>query len=260
MNVAHDAESTNSGAELPVVFIAGATGFLGSILLSNLVELGFEVHGLTRRKDSRRKQNDGLFTHREMVLINCMGITPGSAHYTSDEYDEANVKSLNLIFDRYGTQIKKFVHCSTWLTELSEKDDYAYSKAKAEKLVTEASALYAFDKVILRLPTIWSKKRYKQPSLLYDLFCFGGAISEFQPKNSGAKVQIGTEEFFVKSVVESILSNSRIDKSIGNEKWQGTVKDLIADLSEFTDENQPGHVISRFSEILKHWKVVTGNL
>jgi hypothetical protein len=260
MNVAHDAQSTNSAAELPVVFIAGATGFLGSILLSNLVDLGFEVHGLTRQKDFSREQKDRSFTHRDMVLINCMGITPGSAHYTSDEYDEGNVKPLNLIFDRYGTQIKKFVHCSTWLTELSEKDDYAYSKAKAEKLVTEASADYGFDKVILRLPTIWSKKKYKHPSLLYDLFCFEGAISEFQPKNSGAKVEIGTEEFFVKSVVESILSNSGLDKSIDNEKWQGTVEDLIANLSQFTDENQCGHVISRFSQILKHWKVVTGNL
>jgi UDP-glucose 4-epimerase len=257
MNLSHVKESTQLGGQFPRILLTGATGFLGSILLINLEKLGFEIYSIPRLDEFSIGQTNAVPSGRDLVLINCMGVTSGEKSYTVEQYMQGNVNSLHLVFDQLGTQIKKFVHCSTWLTEGNEESDYTVSKIQAEEVVTEAARSYGFEVVILRLPTIWSKKKYKKTSLIHDLFKFEFAFSEFEPKNRNAEIHIGTEEFFVGCVMNSILSKFSSDWSRNSEVWHGTVGLLIEELSLYESQggNHNNHVIEKLSQIIKHWRM-----
>lgn len=256
MNLSHIKESTQLGGQFPRILLTGATGFLGSILLINLEKLGFEVYSIPRLDEFPVSQTNSVPSGRDLVLINCMGVTSGEKPYTALQYMQGNVNSLHLVFNQFGTQIKKFVHCSTWLTEGTKESDYTVSKIKAEEVVKEAARYYGFEVVNLRLPTIWSNKKYKKNSLIHDLFKFAFAFSEFEPKNRNAEIHIGTEEFFVDCVMNSIFSKFSLDLSWNSEVWHGTVGHLIQELSLYESQggNHNNHVIEKLSQIIKHWR------
>lgn len=238
--------------------LAGATGFLGSILLSNLEELGLAVNCLPRIPDSGKDRNQYIQSDREIIFVNCIGVTPGESPKTVEEYETSNVRPLNRIFDTYGDKIKKFVHCSTWLTEEGEKNAYISSKISAENLVNKATEFYGFESAVLNLPTIWSKKKYKNPSLLHDLYSSNIAISKFQPKSPHSKVKIGTEEFFINAVLESVSSELRLEGLASTETWEGKTNELILGLglTQSLDAAHTNHTLYKLLQIINFWKSV----
>ena len=238
--------------------LAGATGFLGSILLSNLEELGLAVNCLPRIPDSGKDRNQYIQSDREIIFVNCIGVTPGESPKTVEEYEMSNVRPLNRIFDTYGDKIKKFVHCSTWLTEEGEKNAYISSKISAENLVNKATEFYGFESAVLNLPTIWSKKKYKNPSLLHDLYSSNIAISKFQPKSPHSKVKIGTEEFFINAVLESVSSELRLEGLASTETWEGKTNELILGLglTQSLDAAHTNHTLYKLLQIINFWKSV----
>ena len=238
--------------------LAGATGFLGSILLSNLEELGLAVNCLPRIPDSGKDRNQYIQSDREIIFVNCIGVTPGESPKTVEEYETSNVRPLNRIFDTYGDKIKKFVHCSTWLTEEGEKNAYISSKISAENLVNKATEFYGFESAVLNLPTIWSKKKYKNPSLLHDLYSSNIAISKFQPKSPHSKVKIGTEEFFINAVLESVSSELRLEGLASTETWEGKTNELILGLglTQSLDAAHTNHTLYKLLQVINFWKSV----
>ena len=258
MKMTHSNDSSNPKGEFPRIMLAGATGFLGSILLSNLEELGLAVNCLPRIPDSGKDHNQDIQSDREIIFVNCIGVTPGESPKTVEEYEMSNVRPLNRIFDIYGDKIKKFVHCSTWLTEEGEKNAYVSSKISAENLVNKATEFYGFESAVLNLPTIWSKKKYKNPSLLHDLCSSNIAITKFQPKNPHSKVKIGTEEFFINAVLESLSSELRSEGLASTETWEGKTNDLILGLAltQSLDAAHTNHTLYKLSQIINFWKSV----
>ena len=258
MKMTHSDDSSNPEGEFPRIVLAGATGFLGSILLANLEELGLAVNCLPRIPDSGKDHNQYTQSDREIVFVNCIGVTPGESPKTVEEYEMSNVRPLNRIFDIYGDKIKKFVHGSTWLIGEGEKNAYVSSKISAENLVNKAAEFYGFESAVLNLPTIWSKKKYKNPSLLHDICSSNLAISEFQPKNPHSKVKIGTEEFFINAVLESLSLEFRLDGLASTETWEGKTNDLISDLalSQSLDAAHTNHTLYKLSQIINFWKSV----
>jgi nucleoside-diphosphate-sugar epimerase len=258
MKMTHSDDSSNPKGEFPRIVLAGATGFLGSIVLANLEELELAVNCLPRIPDSGKDHNQYTQSDREIVFVNCIGVTPGESPKTVEEYEMSNVRPLNRIFDIYGDKIKKFVHCSTWLTEEGEKNAYVSSKISAENLVNKAAEFYGFESAVLNLPTIWSKKKYKNSSLLHDICSSNLAISEFQPKNPHSKVKIGTEEFFIDAVLESLSSEFRLDGLASTETWEGKTNDLISNLAltQSLDAAHTNHTLHKLSQIINFWKSV----
>jgi nucleoside-diphosphate-sugar epimerase len=258
MKMTHSNDSSNPKGEFPRIMLAGATGFLGSILLSNLEELGLAVNCLPRIPDSGKDRNQYIQSDREIIFVNCIGVTPGESPKTVEEYETSNVRPLNRIFDTYGDKIKKFVHCSTWLTEEGEKNAYISSKISAENLVNKATEFYGFESAVLNLPTIWSKKKYKNPSLLHDLYSSNIAISKFQPKSPHSKVKIGTEEFFINAVLESVSSELRLEGLASTETWEGKTNELILGLglTQSLDAAHTNHTLYKLLQIINFWKSV----
>jgi hypothetical protein len=255
--ISHIEKCTQSKGQLPRVLLAGSTGFLGSILIAHLEQFGFEVIKIPRLGKIQEHKFQDPNNNRDLVLVNCIGITPGEKLYTREHYAESNVDALRLLIDEFGTQIRRFIHCSTWLTEANDKSNYVYSKIQAEQLVSKAAEEYGFESKILRLPTIWSKNKYKQSSLLHDLLKIQLNYASFEPKNKDAEIQIGTEDFFVGSVLSSILESAFRDDYWESETWHGTVVQLIEELSlcDSLLENQSHGAIKKLCQVLDHWKV-----
>lgn len=257
MMLSHIQKSTHSQGQLPRVLLAGSTGFLGSILLAHLEHFGFDVISIPRFGKIQDDKLPDRTNNRDLVLVNCIGITPGEKLYTRENYKESNVDALKLLIDEFGTEVRKFIHCSTWLTEANGKSNYVSSKIQAEQVVSEAAEKYGFEFKILRLPTIWSMDKYKQSSLLHDLLKIEMNYDSFVPKNKNAEIQIGTEDFFVGSVVSGILESEFKDEYWESETWRGTVVQLI-DALRLCDsqlQNQSDGAIKKLCQILDHWKV-----
>lgn len=250
-------KSTQSQGQLPRILLAGSSGFLGSILIARLEQFGFEVIKIPRLGKIQEDKFRELSTNRDLVLINCIGITPGEKLYTREHYIESNVNALKHLIDDFGAHVRKFIHCSTWLTEASDASNYVSSKIQAEQVVSNAAREQGFESRLLRLPTIWSKNRYKQSSLLHDLLKIELNYASFDPKNKDAEIQVGTEDFFVGSVLSSILESDFKDESWAHETWRGTVVQLIEELSlcDSLLQNQSDSVIKKLCEVLDHWKV-----
>lgn len=160
------------------VLVTGATGFLGRNLTPKLLQQGYEVVALVRKssnteglpKEIQTREADLLDIRSLVQVVQDIDVVVHFAayfdFYPSDEklMFEVNVEgTTNLMKACVGTQVERFIYCSTTETmgairfppasedtELKPDFSYGESKVLAEKAIREITSQSALAHVIIR--------------------------------------------------------------------------------------------------------------
>lgn len=144
-----------------VVALTGATGFVGSAALGRLVEAGWQVRALTRRRQPERAGVvwiEGALDRPESLGELCKG-TDAVLHIAGvvnapdpAGFDAGNVAgTASLLAAAEAAGVRRFVHVSSLSAREPQLSAYGASKARAEALVA-ASPL---DWAIVRPPGVY---------------------------------------------------------------------------------------------------------
>ncbi|GHF25255.1 short-chain dehydrogenase [Kordiimonas sediminis] len=152
--------SENTGQ---TVALTGATGFLGSQLITSLVKAGLSVRALTRRPQADRENvywvkgdlddKDALLELCEGAdcIIHCAGVTKALSR---DAFFDCNVKGTkNLLQAAKSKKPTRFILVSSLAAREPQLSHYAASKAAAEMAVS--SGHWPFRWAIVRPPAIY---------------------------------------------------------------------------------------------------------
>lgn len=166
------------------IFLTGATGFIGSHLLEELIVKNYNINCLVRkRSNALPKEVEQINIHKfcespknhiksndVRTFIHVAGLTPSKTKGLSpDDYYEANVElTKKLANAAVKLGVRRFIFISSIgvcgaetkvaFTENSKPkpiDDYSKSKLKAEKLLEEISASTNMEVVIVRPPLVY---------------------------------------------------------------------------------------------------------
>jgi nucleoside-diphosphate-sugar epimerase len=131
-----------------LVAVTGATGFIGQRLVSSLVDAGWRVKAITRKKKAKTDSIDwihgdldNLSALTDLVedvsaVIHCAGTVRGSSF---DTFSRTNVTGTEKLLDAVTRQKHppRFLFISSLAARQSELSWYAKSKKQAERLVID---------------------------------------------------------------------------------------------------------------------------
>lgn len=216
--------------------MTGARGFIGSHLTEALLQSGFQVRCLLRKKSGADKWLDGLkveildgdITKPESLVEAVKGVdyvfhlAGATKAYRKEDFDKINYEGTKNLLDairRFNPGIRRFVHVSSLAVvgpslngkPLSEDapllpvSNYGRSKLKAENAVIEY--LHEFPVSIIRPPAVYGPRDKD----LFELFKYA---------QRGRRVEIvgGTERLsliYVKDLVNGILLAAEQDAAVG---------------------------------------------
>lgn len=182
------------------IFITGATGFLGSSLVKQLVKNGYNVSILKRKKSNltRLKDVENLITSfiiEEIDINACFEkIKPNIVIHCATNYGKNNAEPLQILESNLILPLKLLDACKTYNVQCFINTDTAL-----EKNVSNYSL---------------SKKQFRDWLIKYskDLICVNIILEHFYgPYDDKTK--------FVSHVVDKLLSNSQeIDLTLGEQK------------------------------------------
>lgn len=145
------------------VAVTGGTGFIGAVLIDQLLEQGFAVRALAR--DARRLKRAAEIEVVEGDLENCSALDAlaagaeaflhlaGETHArTEQDYARINVAGAERAAAAAAKAGARFVHASSLSARQPQTSPYARSKSESENAVARATA-GAF--IALRLPAIY---------------------------------------------------------------------------------------------------------
>ena len=254
-------------------FVTGATGFIGSHLVSRLVAKGWRVRVLVRKSSSGRsliKKNIevvvGDLTDQQAVqtgisnadvIFNVAAALP--YHRASVQtYWATNVEGVKNILEACkGKTIKRIIHISTVgiygsttkkgadeRTKPNPTDVYAQTKLHAEKLITEYSAQFKLPTTIIR-PTIGYGPGDTRPVFL----------SLFKFIRRGLFIPIGRgDNFFhtiyIDNLIDALLLVVQKKEAIGEDFIIGddpcpTFKTVIREIAHVQEATIPSAYIPR---------------
>lgn len=173
------------------VCVTGATGFIGSKLISTLLKENFDVCGVVRSSSTVHMEDveyfkvEGInaYTKWDVVLknIDCIVHCAGRAHITNPEeknadgiYDEVNFHgSVNLMKQGIELGVSSFIYLSSVKavgeytmpgnifnssTTCMPEDAYGRSKLKAEQALSLLAKSSSIKLIIIRLPLVYGPK------------------------------------------------------------------------------------------------------
>ncbi len=144
-----------------IVAVTGATGFVGSIVLQQLQDMGYGIRALTRKEREpvigvewiEGALDNQILLERLCDGADCLIHIAGVVNAANKAgFETGNVDGTAAIIKAAKSQnIKRFIHISSLSAREPQLSNYGASKAKAEKLVG-ASML---DWTIIRPPAIY---------------------------------------------------------------------------------------------------------
>jgi dihydroflavonol-4-reductase len=221
---------------MPIAFITGATGFVGSHLVDLLLENGFKVKCLARTTSNMRWLKDKNVEIIDGSLNNLDSLKMGVADVdyvfhlagvlfgrNPESFTQGNIQGTKNLLEavkQVNPKLKRFLHCSSQtvagpainlesvIDETMEPNPltwYGKSKLEAEKLVNNYAQFFPI--TIVRPGAVYGPRDY--------------AIFEvFKTSLSGFNLAIGSKEKFVSFIyiddlVAGIIQAAQSDKTIG---------------------------------------------
>jgi len=173
------------------ICVTGATGFIGSALISSLLKENFDVCSIVRSTSEVQAENidcikvDGINSDTQWVdalkNVDCVVHCAGRAHVTNPQeknadkiYDEINLYgSVNLMKSAINSGVSSFIYLSSvkavgeytlpggafnLATRCMPKDAYGRSKLKAENALLALAKSANLKLIIIRLPLVYGPK------------------------------------------------------------------------------------------------------
>lgn len=161
------------------VLITGSTGFIGSHILENFIELGYEVVGVSRSEKNHLTVTKNISDITDWsdvldgveIIIHCAAAVHkmNSSKQVLEDYEKLNVQgTLNLANQAKGS-VKRFIFLSTVKVHgeesfsnkffaddiLNPADPYSESKLKAENGLKKIAESSKMELVIIRPPLVY---------------------------------------------------------------------------------------------------------
>ncbi len=200
------------------IALTGATGFVGSHLLDELVSRGYDVNALTRRSQPTRSNVNwisGDFDDQEAldellkdvrVVINVAGLVKANS---KDAFANANTRSVEKLLracDRADKSLQ-FIHISTLAAREENISNYADSKYNGEKALTQT--IDTVNWTILRPPAVYGPTD-KETLKIFKLLKWRIALIPTNPDHRVSWIHVSD----LASAIISLIDNERYSGKI----------------------------------------------
>ena len=158
---------------MDTILVTGATGFIGSHLISSLIELGFDVRAYSRQTfrpgttaitcQTKWIQGELDDWHRldaacngVDAVVHCAGIADSDANELETLLRSNSDGTKNVFLAAANSQVKKFLYMSTVHASAPAASYYSQSKSEAELfLCSDEAVKYPIQRFILRLGNVY---------------------------------------------------------------------------------------------------------
>lgn len=248
------------------IFVIGSSGYISSLIVG-ILKTEFHVDPrVIKSKDAPSVLRREL--PNKAIVFNATGVTHCPPEFYGQEqqvfFNDSNVYYLQEVLGEISLHNAKFIHISSSLVE--ESDLLAQSPYLKSKLAAEEYLLRCFennrDKLqIIRLPSIWSKKRLKKNSLLSFLIENQNSCKIEGLSNPHRICHISTDKY-IRVALESALN--RVDFEILQNKNE-VLKTTANQLAEFLcldscqacktvmDKETENHLLESLFDVYKYW-------
>ena len=237
------------------ILVTGATGFIGSHLLEELEQQGYNFIGTSLRKEGRKCVKISLEkdTDWSQILknIDCVIHLAGLAHgnYSDNKFNEINFEgSSKLVKQCVKNNVKKFIYLSSvsvmgnYKNRYSLKDiprpssSYGVSKLKSENIIQDLCKSSQMNYIIIRPPLVYGKNA---PGNFGNLVKF---INNFYVIPFGSLINpisilsISNLISFIIFCINEKKTDNRV--FIISDKKELTVKDIIKKIAESIEKKR----------------------
>ena len=242
-----------------MVAIAGHSGYIGKIVINDLVNKGIRFYKIPSFRDLSSEEIDKDTPAGKVVLINCAGSTLRQDQDRSHDVYVNNLGSIEKLILAYANRLHSLLHMSTThLNSLEHDNEYTMAKNDCERFLNHSASNFSFQGVSLRLPTIWSNKYLKENSLLDDIVSVDIEKTISLIRSPNAIVHIASENsigiqvgHFLKGQINE-LGYSELNS------WKGKVSQLIELLK--ADDVAISSIEKELKLIYKNWQLRKFNL
>jgi len=202
-----------NSSNLPIIqqpiILAGGRGYLGSIIRDHLTQNNQEFSLLTGELEVARRSSTFGNLH-DIVLINCIGNTGNSpqASIEQDFFENKNVKTVTDLVELFAGRISNFIQISSTSIASDATTPYAKSKLEADYVLSQLSRDSGFQLNTLICPSIWSRRKLKEGSLLETLSKSKLKSDFTELRNPFSEISVCSDRTFLK-LLDKAISNDR---------------------------------------------------
>ena len=254
----HERNDTSTHADTSVVAIAGHTGFIGQIVVSELNKAGINYFKIPSFRSLTAEEINLQAPAGRIALINCSGSTPQRKSEINHGIYINNTESLKKLVSAFDQRIDSFLQMSTaHLNSPELLSLYTEAKKDSEDYLIEAASKNSFMGINLRLPTIWSTKQMKVGSLLDDITSMKFKDIRSLIRTPEALIHVATE-MSVGIQIRRYLAKEFDRMGFDNSNsWFGNILRL-ADILD-SEEDSLTLIENDLRQTFHHWRVVKFN-
>lgn len=207
------------------IAVFGGTGFLGSYLVTELLERGYEVFALDINDSSYIPSNNfikadildttllsNLFEQYKFdVVYNLAGFASleKAIEHPISAFQLNVIGNLNIIDLCVKHQVKHFIYASSAYAMSSKGSFYGLSKLSSEKIVEEYKEKYNLDYTILRYGSLYSERDFEN-NYIFNLVKEALKTGEINHGGDGEEVREYIHAFDAAKLSADVIENEQL--------------------------------------------------